>query len=72
MHETQVHLQKGKQRTVTELGNAADGVWKRVVNDLGSLAGQGVDREASLQPGQSLWRKRRGQGTSVHERDPQK
>ena len=72
MHETQVHLQKGKQRTVTELGMPADGVWQRVVNDLGSLAGQGVDRQASKSARRSIWRKRRGQGTSVHERDPQK
>ena len=72
MHETQVHLQEGKQRTVTELRNSADGVWKRVVDDLGSLAGQGVDRQASKSARRSIWRKRRGQGTAVHERDIQK
>jgi len=72
MHETQVHLQEGQQCALTQPGMPADGVWQRVVNDLGSLAGQGVDREASKGARRSIWRKRRGQGTPVHERDLQK
>lgn len=72
MHEEAVHLPQAKQCTVTQPGMLADGVWQRVVNDLGSLAGQGVDREASKGARRSIWRKRRGQGTPVHERDPQK
>jgi len=72
MHEDQAYLQEGQQRTVTKPGMPADGVWQRVVNDLGSLAGQGVDRQASKSARRSIWRKRRGQGTPVHERDPQK
>ena len=69
MHETPLHLPQAKQRTVTEPGMPADGVWQRVVNDLGSLAGQGVDREASKGARRSIWRKRRTKGASVHERD---
>jgi len=69
MHEDQAYLQEGQQRTVTEPGMPADGVWQRVVNDLGSLAGQGVDREASKGARRSIWRKRRGQGQSVYARN---
>ncbi len=69
MHEEEVHLSQGKQRAVTQLGDSTEGVWARVVNDLGSLAGQGVDREASKGARRSIWRKRRGQGQSVYARD---
>ena len=69
MHEEKVHLQAGKQRAVTQPRGAAESVWARVVNDLGSFAGQGVDREASKGARRSIWRKRRGQGQSVYARD---
>lgn len=69
MHEEALHLSQGKQCTVTQSGMLADGVWQRVVNDLGSLAGQGVDREASKGARRSIWRKRRAEGTPIHERD---
>ena len=68
MHE-EIHLSQGKQRAVTQPGMPADGVWQRVVDDLGSLAGQGVDREASKGARRSIWRKRRAEGQAVHERD---
>ena len=68
MHE-EIHLPQAKQCTVTEPGMPADGVWQRVVDDLGSLAGQGVDREASKGARRSIWRKRRGQGQGVHAPD---
>ena len=71
MHETQVHLQEGQQCALTQPGMPADGVWARVVNDLGSLAGQGVDREASKGARRSIWRKRRAESQAVHERDTQ-
>ena len=69
MHEEKVHLQAGKQRAVTEPGMPAESVWARVVDDLGSLARQGVDREASKGARRSIWRKRRAEGQGVHARD---
>jgi len=69
MHEEALHLPQAKQCAITQPGMPADGVWQRVVNDLGSLAGQGVDRKASKSARRSIWRKRRGQGQAIHERD---
>ena len=72
MHEEALHLPQAEPAALTQLRHPADGVWQRVVNDLGSLAGQGVDRQASKSARRSIWRKRRGQGTPIHERDTQK
>ena len=69
MHEEALHIPQTEPAALTQPGMSADGVWQRVVNDLGSLAGQGVDREASKSARRSIWRKRRTKGTPIHERD---
>ena len=69
MHEEKAHLQAGKQRAVTKPRDATEGVWARVVDDLGSLARQGFDREASKGARRSIWRKRRAEGQGVYARD---
>lgn len=69
MYEAQVHLQKGQQCAITEPRNPADGQCQGVADNLGSTQRQGIGRQTSSQPGQSLWRKRRAKGQVVYARD---
>ena len=71
MHETQVHLPQGQRCAITQPGDAADGQCQGVADYLGSTQRQAAGGQALSQPGQTLWRKRRGQGKAVHERDTQ-
>ena len=68
-HEENLHLQASKRVAITEPRDATEGVWQRVVNDLGSAQGQAAGGQAPGESRQSLWRKRRAKGEAVHERD---